>query len=319
MSKQPGRPSPKRRPQARKGRTAVAAKTARKGTDRTAWIIAAIVIAVGGALVFVFASGSNKATGLPFITPRKTAPASLVKSVTTIPQSTWTKVGQGSVQTLPTPLPGPPITKDGKPRIVYIGAEYCPYCATERWAMVNALSRFGTFTNLQITSSAKTTPSGQAEAAPNTQTWSFYGSKYTSDYIAWEPVEQDDNHYKTLESPQGDQQSLLDTYNAPPYVDAGSAGAIPFIDFANQYMISGASYDVGVLSGKTHAEIADAMKDPTSDIGKGALGAANVISAAICATTDNKPANICNDPALQSIQKDMKAQPVPTTSTTTKK
>ena len=33
MSKQPGRPSPKRRPQARKGRTAVAAKTARKGTD----------------------------------------------------------------------------------------------------------------------------------------------------------------------------------------------------------------------------------------------------------------------------------------------
>ena len=127
MSKQQTRASSKRRPQARKGRTAAAAKTAKKGTDRTAWIIVAIVIAVGGALVFVFASGANKTSGPPHITGRKPAPASLVKSVTTIPQSTWAKVGAGSVTGLPSKLPGPPlVTKDGKPRIIYHGRRVLP-------------------------------------------------------------------------------------------------------------------------------------------------------------------------------------------------
>ena len=38
----------------------------------------------------------------------------------------------------------PALTSGGKPEILYVGAEYCPYCAAERWAMVVALSRFGT-------------------------------------------------------------------------------------------------------------------------------------------------------------------------------
>jgi hypothetical protein len=32
--------------------------------------------------------------------------------------------------------------------MLYIGAEYCPYCAAERWPLVMALSKFGTFSNL---------------------------------------------------------------------------------------------------------------------------------------------------------------------------
>ncbi len=32
----------------------------------------------------------------------------------------------------------PALTSGGKPQIVYMGAEYCPYCAAERWAMVVA-------------------------------------------------------------------------------------------------------------------------------------------------------------------------------------
>ena len=75
MSKQPPN---KRRPQQRKGRTAAAAKTAKKGTDRTAWIIVAIVIVVGGALVFVFASGANKTAADGHITGRQTASLRIV-------------------------------------------------------------------------------------------------------------------------------------------------------------------------------------------------------------------------------------------------
>lgn len=302
MSKQPGR-SPKRRPQARKGRTAVAAKTARKGTDKTAWIIVAIVIAVGGSLVFVVANGAKKSTGTGPIKGRQTASASLVKKVTTVPDSVWTKVGAGSVSGLPKKLPGPPlVTADGKPRIIYLGAEYCPFCAAERWAMVNALSRFGEFSKLQVTTSAANAQNGAPETAPNTPTFSFFGATYTSNYIKFEAVEQENNSYGALETPTAEQQQLSTKYDAPPYVQSTDAGAIPFVDFANQYLIAGASYDPLLLHGKTFTEVADAMHDASSDIGKGAVGAANVITATICATTNNKPASACSDPVIQGIQ-----------------
>jgi hypothetical protein len=303
MSKQTvRRPAQKNRPQARKGRTAMAAKSARKGTDRTAWIIAAVVIAVGASLVFVFAKGS-KTSGTGPIPGRNDAPASLVKKVTTIPASVTNQVGAGTVTGLPTKLPGPPLlTNGGKPRIVYTGAEYCPYCATERWAMVNALSRFGTFSGLKITTSAAVTSQGSPEVFPNTPTFSFYGAKYSSDYIQFEPVEERTNSYTQLETPSAEQSDLLARYDAPPYVDKANAGAIPFIDFANQYLISGATYDAQVLAGNTHAQVAAAMTDPSTPIAKGALGAANVITATICKTTNNKPTTVCNEPAIQTIE-----------------
>ncbi len=58
----------------------------------------------------------------------------------------------------PTVLSGqPPMTLNGKsPAMLYYGAEYCPYCAAERWAMTAALARFGTWSNLQITASSHT-------------------------------------------------------------------------------------------------------------------------------------------------------------------
>ena len=40
------------------------------------------------------------------------------------------------------------LTSNGKPEILYIGAEFCPYCAAERWAIAVALSRFGTLSPL---------------------------------------------------------------------------------------------------------------------------------------------------------------------------
>jgi hypothetical protein len=44
----------------------------------------------------------------------------------------------------------------GKPEVLYIGAEYCPYCGTERWSMIVALSRFGTFRGLKEIRSSPT-------------------------------------------------------------------------------------------------------------------------------------------------------------------
>jgi thiol-disulfide isomerase/thioredoxin len=298
MSKQPGRRSaPKRRPQARKGRAVVAAKSAGKRSDRTSWIIAAVVIAVGVALVFAFAGGSHN-TGSGAITGDQAAPASLVKAVTGVPQSVLNQVGTGTVTGLPGKLPGPLLTSGGKPRIVYIGAEYCPYCATERWAMVQAFSRFGTFKNLKITTSSST------DVDANTPTFSFHGATYTSDYIKFESVEEENNKSKPLEQPTAEQAQLAAEFDTAPYTSGGSTsgGTIPFIDIANEYIISGATYDVGVLQGQTHAEIGAALSDPTSAISQGAIGAANAMTAAVCKVTGNKPANVCTTSAITAIE-----------------
>jgi len=303
MSKQPPRrPAGKNRPQQRKGRTAVAARGAKKQSDKTLMIIAGVVVAVGIALVIAFA-GNNKTSSSGFIKGDIGASKSVVSKVTGLDTKVLNDVGQGSVPdaSLPAKLPGPALTKNGKPRIVYLGAEYCPYCATERWGIVQALSRFGTFSNLRFTSSAKVTTVGSPEVFPGTSTFSFHGTKYTSKYIEFESVEQEDNSYKALETPTAEQSDLAKKFDAPPYVQAASAGSIPFIDFANQYMISGASYDAGVLKDKTQAEIANAMADSNSDISKGAVGTANSITAAICKTTGNKPADVCGLQAVKDI------------------
>jgi hypothetical protein len=114
-----------------------------------------------------------------------------------------------------------------------MGAEYCPFCAAQRWAMVNALSLFGTFTGLTTTHSSST------DADPNTPTWTFYKSTYKSNYINFTSVEETTNErqgnssstsvpYVTLQTPTAAQNALGQAY------DPG--GSIPFIDMGNKYV-----------------------------------------------------------------------------------
>ena len=84
-----------------------------------------------------------------------------------------------------TEISGTALTANGKPEVLYIGAEYCPYCAAERWAMIVALSRFGTFSGLATVHSAAANGAGEAEPYPNTPTWTFVNAKYTSQYLTF--------------------------------------------------------------------------------------------------------------------------------------
>ena len=289
------RPSKKRSSSAR----VQAASNAGKSGNR-AWIIGVVAVVVVGVVVIAAIATSNNG-GSSDITGRKAAPASLVTKISTVPSSVISTVGAGSTLGLPKPIDGKPITVDGKPGVLYIGAEYCPYCATERWAMVNALSRFGTFSGLKITNSSTT------DQYPATKTLSFYGSSYTSDYIHFTGVETQNNTSGKLETPTAADQAIFAKYDTSPYV-TGSSGSIPFIYFNGEYLISGATYDAGLLQGKTWDQIATAMHDPSSAIAKGAIGAANGITAAICLTTGNKPSNVCSLPVIKSLQTQIKAQ-----------
>jgi hypothetical protein len=217
-------------------------------------------------------------------------PARVIKDVTAVPAATLNAIGPGStVSKAVTSISGSALTSAGKPEVLYIGAEYCPYCATERWSMVVALSRFGTFSGLRGIYSSST------DVDPSTPTLTFYKSTYTSKYLTFTPVETTtEDRNTTLQTPTAQQAKIWQKYD--------SAGNIPFIDFGNKYLINQVTYDPSVLKGKTWAQIAAALNDKSSAIAKGADGSANVMTATICKLTHNKPANVCTSPMITSLE-----------------
>ena len=298
----------KRDGSSRQQRIAAQRAAARRTEIRNRILIASgsvvVVIAIVLAFVLVKVNSHGSGSSASANGPTGTALATVVNNTTTVPASTLNTVGAGSVTTPPAKISGgSALTSNGKPEVLYMGAEYCPFCAAERWGMVIALSRFGTFKNLS------TTHSSSSDEFPNTATWTFYKSSYTSKYLTFSSVEEQTNQlasggqsYTTLQTPTSAQQALLTKYDAPPYVSSSNSGAIPFVDFGNKYLISGSSYSPQVLQGKTWSQIATALKNPNSAIAKAVDGTANYITAAICELTGNQPASAAT-PAVKALEK----------------
>jgi hypothetical protein len=266
-----------------------------------------IIVVAAVVLTFVLIKLNSKTTTSP---PRSSpssghasvAPAAVIGKVTSVPVSTLDAVGGGGgvVTARPISISGTALTLNGKPEMLYLGAEFCPFCAAERWAMIVALSRFGTFSGLATIRSAAADGAGNAEPYPDTATWTFVKASYSSPYLAFTPVETLTNipdpstgSYTTLQTPTSAQQALVTKYDAPPYVPSGYNGSIPFIDFGNKYVIIGASYSPQVLAGLSWSQIADDLSNPNSPVAQGIDGTANYITAAICAMTGNQPASAC--------------------------
>src|SRR5947209_17411700 len=254
-----------------------------------------VIVAVVG--VFFYLSHQQPSNS-GITTPTPTS-ASVLQAVTHVSPTVLAAVGTGGQNKALVPLKGgsgsatPPFLTGptGKPEIFYAGAEYCPYCAAERWAMVVALSRFGTFSKLyQTTSSA-------SDVYPNTPTFTFYHTDYTSEYIDFVSLEETSNqqdssgNYTILQTPTADQEKLVQTYDAPPYLS--SAGSIPFIDIANKYAMQGANYSPDKLASHSWDDIAGQLSDKNSDITKAIIGSANYLTAAICLPTNQHPASVC--------------------------
>jgi hypothetical protein len=293
-----------KRLQLERARQAMAAQRRAEARRRRLMIagaaVAVVVLVVGILIVAKLTGGSGgSATPAASASPASTA---VIAKVTAVPADTLNKVGAGKASSTPKLIKGQPaLTDGGKPLVVYIGAEYCPFCAAQRWAMVVALSRFGTFSNLGQTTSSS------SDVYPSTPTLSFHGASYTSQYLSFQGVETETNQpqgngYAPLDKLTSQQQDLLKKYDAPPYVDAKSAGAIPFIDFGNQAVISGASLDPQLLAGKSHDEIAAALSDPNSPIAQAVDGAANAFTTVLCQLTNNQPAGVCTSPAATAYQ-----------------
>jgi hypothetical protein len=247
------------------------------------------------------------------VTPPAATSSQVFNAVTKVDPNILSVVGTGKVQNpikaiqgSPQALTGP----TGKPEFLYIGAEYCPFCAAQRWAMVVALSRFGTFSQLYQTTSSAT------DSYPDTPTFTFdpklYKAPiYTSQYVDFVPVEetgnvQDSNgNYPILQTPTAGQQKLFSTYDVPPYIAASSARSIPFIDIANKFVVIGlgSGYSPQDLAGKQWADIASSLADTSSTISQHILGSANYLTAGICIATGQQPGSVCSTDVIQTIEK----------------
>lgn len=264
---------------------------ARRAENRKRGLIAGG--SVGLVIVVVVAFLFFKALSKPGATAAaaSTQPASVVNQITNVPAETLASVGTGSTyqKAIQTIKGSPaPLTQKGKPVIVYVGAEYCPFCAAERWALASALGKFGKFSGLSFIHSSST------DTDPSTPTLTFYKSSYTSNYLVFQTTEVQTVTHATLQKLTALDSQVMGKYDVPPYVPSASDdGSFPFVDFANKYVIAGASFDPAVLKGLTWAQVAAALKDPSSSVAKSVDGATNLITAALCKATHGQPGNVC--------------------------
>jgi hypothetical protein len=257
--------------------------------------VVAVLAIIGGLVIAKAASGgsSTPSASTSGSTSANPASAQILKDISSVPPATFDAVGAGTASAFPGKANPPGTPASGEPRVLYIGAEFCPFCAAERWPMAVALSRFGTWTNLGVTHSSS------VDTPANVPTLTFHGATLTSSSVSFTGYETTTNQldssgsqYVPLDTVSAEDQKLAATYDPK--------GTIPFIYFDAQYIQLGASYAPNILVGKTQEQIASALVDPTNPISQAIVGSANVLTAAICATTDQKPANVCTSSGVQA-------------------
>lgn len=267
---------------------------ARKPVSGTpAWVMPAAVVGGLAVLVAAFLVIRWYTTPLPRPAPSQDTATQVISIITTLPSSEFDTVGQGTGNNLIKPVSGTTATgATGKPLVLYIGAEYCPFCAAQRWPLIIALSRFGTFSGLQTTSSSS------SDVYPNTVTFTFRGTSYTSQYIDFRAVETSDRDQNPLQTPSATDQDLMSRYD--------SGGTIPFLDFGNHYAATGSFYSPETIGGMSWLALAESVQQPDSTQAKAIIGSANIITAAICKTSGDQPASVCSGATIQNIEKTLK-------------
>ena len=261
-------------------------------------VIIAIVLVLMGLMIFFVLGGKNSPV---------TNSGSSNKSFDSKPlsQSIMTKLNAVSLSAISGSLTTAPksnishinetlLTKNNLPRVIYVGADYCPFCAAERWALIIALSKFGTFTNLHYMTSSS------SDVYPNTATFTFYNSTYQSPYITFTPVETTTNipsasgSYTPLQNMTQTEAKLFSKYDAPPYVTKSSSGSIPFVDMANKYLLVGAQYVPVIIQNKNWNQIISSVYLYNSKISNNILSSAGYLIKDICSITNEKPVSVCS-------------------------
>lgn len=278
----------------------------RTGWSRTSlftWGTVALVVVVVVVLVVVYTASSKTTKSTQY--GAKPVSATVLHDVTHVPASVFDKVGRGIVADIHQPsvrTGQPPLHYTGKPGMFALLGEFCPYCAAERWAIITAFSRFGTFSGL------KTMQSSTTDIDPATQTFTFATATYTSSYFSAKLKEIYGQDKPTgaqtpLEKLPKQEARLAAKYDHAPTAPSGSGNSIPFMDYGNKVIFYEVSYTPGVLQGLSRKTIAAGLDNPKLPVTKLIIGSANNISASVCAIDGGRPGSVCSSPGVRAAAK----------------
>jgi Domain of unknown function (DUF929) len=256
-------------------------------------IVIAIILVATLILVRNHVNQTDGTSDVETITP---APAPVMASVSHVPASVSSAVGVSTPDN-PTTAPtatgnasmwqSPPTGAGARPVVFFYGAEFAPYAAAERWPVVVALSRFGTFGALGLMQSSSSV------AFSDTATFTFWQSHYSS---VWIDLQTDERYsalnpsgagFMPLQRPTARQSASVAVYDT-------STRTFPLLDIANHYVLVGSSFSPSVLGGLSQSQIAADLTIPASPVTQAIVASANELTAAICTVTGQRPAAVCS-------------------------
>ncbi|GAC1468817.1 MAG: hypothetical protein PVSMB7_17250 [Chloroflexota bacterium] len=179
---------------------------------------------------------------------------------------------------------GSSLYSGSKPELLFIGAQYCPHCAGQRWAIVKALDQFGTFSNV-------TSSSNDDGTIP---TFDLHNATFSSRYVSFVHRDVQDRSHNQLDSLSPDEQSLFSRYD--------TSGGIPLV-LVGGYGLVGDGYDLSLIQGKSFGTVQNALqRGASSNPLVPAINAeANSLTAFICHADGMRPHSVCDRPAIRQI------------------
>lgn len=178
------------------------------------------------------------------------------------------------------------IRRGGKLFVFFMGAEFCPYSAAERWAIVRSLQKFGQWDGLKQTISA-----ARDEPFLNLPTYDFTKATYTSAHIEFVARETKDREFKPLQKLLKTEEKLVRKFNKDK--------EIPFLLIGGRFMQIGAGFTPKIFIGHTFRQTETELKKAESDIRKTIDDEANIISALMCIS--GLPPELCKQTGLTEL------------------
>jgi hypothetical protein len=265
-------------------------------TSRFAWG-AVVVILVGVTALLVYTL-TDTPTTLQVVHRVETAP-DVLRTLASEPVVTFDSVGVTAPDTgltPPTVVSGqPPMYSQEKPDVLFVGSEYCPFCAAERWPLILALSRFGTFSLLHDMESST------ASVFPGLQSFSFFGASYTSPYLTFTGIEiysdvpATNGVFTKISTLTSGQQALVTHYQS-----AGGAGTYPLVDIDNVMVSTTSGFSPAAILRVARPTIVSDLKNATTASSRAIVASANYLSAGICVATHQNPASICSSKGVRA-------------------
>jgi hypothetical protein len=152
--------------------------------------------------------------------------------------------------------------------VYYLGAGFCPWCAAERWSIVEALRYFGTWEGLKPDRSAE-----RNEPYLNLPTYNFHGASFKSEHVEFVGKEFQDRNFQDLERFTETDNKIIDNYNLQ--------GVIPFVFVAGKYVRIGSGPKPQQLDGLSHDDVKRRLESKDTELARAIYDEANSIAALI--------------------------------------